>query len=130
MDHKHLKKLLVVDDDKDILVITRYALGKMEGVDIHYIASGELALQEAVDFQPDLIILDVMMPRLDGIAVLKRLREKQETQKIPVIFFTAKVQKEEVDSYQKLGILDVIFKPFDPMSLSSVILSIWEKQFY
>jgi CheY-like chemotaxis protein len=75
---------------------------------------------------PDLILLDVMMPRMDGIATLKALQLLPNLAHIPIIFLTAKAQKYEVEDYFKLGIADVIVKPFDPNTLGSAIVRIWE----
>lgn len=125
--NKELKKLLVVDDDPDILKITQFSLKNLKGLQTHFVSSGKEAIYEAKTFLPDLILLDVMMPVMDGIAVFKTLKTQQETKDIPVCFFTAKVTKEEIDSFFALGACDVILKPFDPITLSKKIQEIWEK---
>ena len=76
-------------------------------------------------FRPDLILLDVMMPGMDDPAMLSALRRTRYGSKIPVIFMTAKVQPQEVEGYHDLGVLDVIPKPFDPMTLTRRIQNIW-----
>lgn len=78
-------------------------------------------------FKPDVILLDVTMPGMDGPATLKTLRQQPRTAAIPVIFMTAKVQADEVAHYKSLGGLDVIAKPFDPMTLSATIRRIWAR---
>lgn len=123
-----LTKVLVVDDDDDTLVIARYSLKNLKDVEVKYASSGGAAVKEALRFQPDLILLDVMMPDMDGMATLKEIRSLTAISHIPVVFFTAKAQKEEIDSYIQAGVLDVIVKPFDPIHLGEVILKIWNKQ--
>ena len=75
----------------------------------------------------DLILLDVMMPGIDGPTTLGKLREQAETREIPVIFMTAKVQPSELDHYRAIGALDVVIKPFDPMTLAAQLREIWER---
>ena len=87
--------------------------------------SGHDALGLAESFRPDLILLDVMMPVMDGPATLTALRRTPHGSEVPVIFMTAKVQPQEVEAYRDLGVLDVIAKPFDPMTLTQRIRSIW-----
>ena len=84
-----------------------------------------MALERLALKAPDLILLDVMMPGMDGPSTLKALREQPLTATTPVIFMTAKVQPYEVAEYKRLGALDVIAKPFDPMQLSATINAIW-----
>lgn len=127
MSTKPLKKLLFVDDDEDTITLVQYCLETLKGVDIQYAYSGEEALQKAFQFLPDLIILDVTMPKVDGITVFKLVHQDARLATVPIIFFTAKVQKNEIESYFKLGIIDIIIKPFDPITLPSTILSIWKK---
>lgn len=127
MANKPLSKILIVDDDEDTLVIAKYALAPLKEVTCKTVTSGQAALQEAKSFLPDLIFLDVMMPEMDGVATFKAIRETKEIAHIPVVFFTAKVQKEEIDSYIKLGGVDVITKPFDPISLPNKVQEIWGK---
>ena len=113
-------KLLYIEDEADIREIAAFAL-EDEGFDIIFCESGEQALEKAASFQPDLILLDVMMPGMDGPTTLQNLRKLPEIESTPVIFLTAKVQPNEVQSFLNLGAIDVIPKPFDPMSLPSQI---------
>lgn len=85
------------------------------------------ALAAAPDANADLILLDVMMPGMDGVAPLSALRGLPQTTDIPVIFMTAKVQASEIQHYMCLGVTDVIAKPFDPMTVSARIGEIWQK---
>ncbi|HAA56751.1 MAG TPA: hypothetical protein DCE42_18440 [Myxococcales bacterium] len=122
-----LERILFVEDDLDIQEIARLALQMVGGFDVSLMSSGEEALEKAKDLNPQLILLDVMMPGMDGPSTLRELRKMPEFTNIPVIFMTARVQPHEVAEYKELGALDVISKPFDPMTLSNTILSIWEQ---
>ena len=113
-------KLLYVEDEADIREIAEFAL-EDEGFEIIFCESGEQALEKAGTFQPDVILLDVMMPGMDGPTTLKNLRELPGLETTHVIFLTAKVQPNEIQSFIKLGAIDVIPKPFDPMTLASQI---------
>ena len=116
-------KLLYVEDEADIREIAEFAL-EDEGFEIEFCESGEEALQKAVDFQPDVILLDVMMPGMDGPTTLLNLRKIPGLENTPIIFLTAKVQANEIESFLQLGAIDVIPKPFDPMALADQITQI------
>lgn len=116
-------KILYVEDEADIREIAHFAL-EDEGFDIVFCESGVHAIKNAKKFQPDLILLDVMMPGMDGPTTLKKLRELPGFESIPVVFLTAKVQPKEVQNLYDLGAVDVIAKPFDPMTLANLIRSI------
>jgi len=117
-------KILFVDDESDIRTIAQMAL-KHAQYDVDLCDSGKAALERAKTFKPDLILLDVMMPDLDGLETLKKLQKDAELRSIPVIFISAKVQKREVDEYLKLGAIGVISKPFDPLTLGKSVDAIW-----
>lgn len=120
-----LQRILMVEDEADIREIAQLALEAVGGFQVKLCASGREALQEAPLFAPDLILLDVMMAEMDGPSTLAQLRRLPQLARTPVIFMTAKVQPHEVASYQALGALDVISKPFDPMTLSATVREIW-----
>ncbi len=124
-----LKRILFVEDDPDIQVVARLALQTVGGFSVETCSSGQEALVAAPTFQPDLVLLDVMMPGMDGLSTLKALREISETEKTPVIFLTAKVQTHEVTQYKEAGAIDVISKPFDPMTLAATIHRLWTKHY-
>jgi len=115
-----MNRILFVDDDEDIRTIAYLSLTAVGGWQVTLADSGALALEKAVQDPPDLIMLDMMMPGMDGLATLQRLREDERTSSIPVIFLTAKVQKTEVDRYRSVG-AGLIVKPFDPMKLPDEI---------
>ena len=112
-----IEKILIVDDDEDILAVTELAARAIGKWEVILARSGQEALDAAREAAPDVILLDAMMPGLDGIATLAKLRGEPATAKIPVIFLTAKVQKHELEQYLTLGALGVIRKPFDAMAL-------------
>lgn len=127
MTARPLTKLIIVDDDVDILKIMEFSLEFMEGVTIKYCHSGREGIAEALEFQPDLMLVDVMMPVMNGIELLHEMRLNPSLTHIPVVFLTAKLQKNEVDVYHKIGVEAIIAKPFDPISLPDTIRTLWAK---
>jgi CheY-like chemotaxis protein len=121
-----LHRILYVEDEPDIQAVAKLALEMVGGFTVKVCSSGEEALREAAAFAPDMILLDVMMPGMDGPSTLKALRELPSLAELPVAFMTAKVQPAEVAHYKTLGARDVIAKPFDPMTLASQVRAIWE----
>lgn len=121
-----LQKIMCIDDEEDILDVLKLALETVGGFEVHICPVSKNAVAEAEAFKPDLILLDVMMPEMDGPATLKHLQAHPEISKIPVIFMTARVQQSEVNEYLALGVAGVIAKPFDPMSLPGQITKLWE----
>ena len=121
-----LQRILYVEDEPDIQAVAKLALEMVGGFTVKVCSSGEEALREAVAFSPDMILLDVMMPGMDGPSTLKALRALPSLAELPVAFMTAKVQPAEVAHYKTLGARDVIAKPFDPMTLASQVRAIWE----
>lgn len=122
-----LTRILYVEDEPDIQMVARLALEALGGYVVDICNSGDEALQRAPGFQPQLFLLDVMMPGMDGPSTLKMLRALPQFANTPVIFMTAKVQPGEVAGYKELGAVDVIPKPFDPMILASKVQDIWER---
>ena len=119
-------KLLYVEDEADIREIAEFSL-EDEGFDIVFCESGEQAIEKAGDFQPDVILLDVMMPGMDGPTTLQNLRKLPGMEATPIIFLTAKVQPNEIQDFIALGAVDVIPKPFDPMALANQIRDILKR---
>ena len=111
-------KVLMVDDEADIRRVARLSLTRLGGMEVVEAASGKEALAEAVREAPDAILLDVMMPGMDGPAVLAALRADPQTAHIPVVFLTAKAMTSEVERLQGLGAVAVLTKPFDPVTLA------------
>jgi len=122
-----LNRILIVEDEPDIQTIAKLVLESGGGFTVETCTSGSEAIEKAPAFKPDLILLDVMMPEMDGPTTLKELRLIKQLSLTPVIFMTAKVQSHEIEGYKNLGAIDVITKPFDPMQLSNIVMEIWSK---
>ncbi|MEQ1657734.1 MAG: response regulator [Hylemonella sp.] len=120
-----LERILYAEDEPDIQAVAKLALEMLGGFTVLICGNGHEALAKVKDFAPDLILLDVMMPGMDGPTTLEKLRADPATAGIPVIFLTAKVQPAEVAQYQSLGALNVIAKPFDPMTLAAQVKQVW-----
>ena len=120
-----LEKVMLVEDDSDIRTVAGMALERVGGLKILACESGAQALEMVAGFAPQLVLLDVMMPGMNGPEVLQALRQRADTAAIPVIFLTAKVQEGEIAKLRALGALDVIAKPFDPMTLAATVRSLW-----
>lgn len=123
-----LERILYAEDEPDIQAVAKLALEMVGGFKVLICNSGTETLERVSEFAPDLILLDVMMPGMDGPSTLQRLRANPATAGIPAIFLTAKVQPAEVLQYQEMGALDAIAKPFDPMTLAANVRAIWEKR--
>lgn len=123
-----LRKVVYVEDEADIREIAQLALELVGGFEVQIYASGSEAIAKTAAFAPELIILDVMMPNMDGPSTLANLRTIPELVNTPVVFITAKVQPNEVASLLALGALDVVAKPFDPMTLATQLSEIWTKR--
>lgn len=122
-----LKRILYVEDEPDIQAVARLALEALGGFEVEVCGSGQEALEKAPSWLPQLILLDVMMPGMDGPGTLAKLRAIPSLSTIPVIFMTAKAQPSEILAYQAMGALDVIPKPFDPMTLAATVKTIWAR---
>lgn len=120
-----LTRILHVEDDRSIQAVAKVALEAVGGFRVLSCSSGQEALDQVRGFAPDFILLDVMMPGMDGPQTLARLAALIDLQRIPVVFMTAKVQPAEIAEYRRLGARDVIIKPFDPMQLAAQVRQIW-----
>jgi len=120
-----LQRILFVEDEEEIRAVARMALEAVGGFEVVECASGAEAVAAAPTANADLVLLDVMMPGMDGFATLAALRHLPATAHTPVIFMTAKVQPSETASYLALGAIGVIPKPFSPMEVSNEIRRIW-----
>ena len=129
MNPAALQTILYVEDDADIQTVAQIALEVVGGFTLQTCSSGREAIAVATSgFQADLLLLDVMMPEMDGPTTLGVLRQVPATATTPVIFMTAKVQASEVEYYQSLGAIGVIAKPFDPMLLAQQVRALWERK--
>jgi len=121
-----LQKILYVEDEADIQKVAKLALETVGGYDVMICGSGAEALEKAPGYDPDILLLDVMMPGIDGPDTLLALWKIGALKNTPAIFLTAKAMPSEVERYQEMGTLGVIAKPFDPMGLADKVRSIWE----
>ncbi len=126
MTKRSLKRILLVEDDTDIQEVTTLLLSHMGDFEVQACGTAAEALQAAQAFDPDLILLDVMMPGLDGHGAFEAFRQMPATAMTPVIFMTARVQPHEIMEYRQLGSLGVIAKPFDPDTLADTIKGMWD----
>jgi len=123
-----VNNILYVEDEVDIQTIAKIALEDIGGFNVKICSSGQEAIELIESFNPDLILLDVMMPGIDGPETLKRLKKLNLLGNSSIIFMTAKVQIQEIEYYKSLGALDVISKPFDPITLADKINEIMDNQ--
>lgn len=124
---KELRKVLFVDDDEDIHMILKMCLKEIPQLEVRSAFSGSEALELAQASPPDLIILDVMMPKMDGPETLQALKKLPSLQAIPVVFLTAKAEKSELEGLLKCGAKEVLTKPFDIKTFPKQILDIWNR---
>jgi CheY-like chemotaxis protein len=122
---KPLTRITYVEDEPDIRVVAEIALAELGGFTVDTCGSGAEALERAPAFKPDMVLLDVMMPVMDGIATFRALQADQRLAEVPVVFMTARVQSHEVESYKAIGVKGVIPKPFDPLTLADQIRAMW-----
>lgn len=122
-----LSRILHVEDDPSIQAVVKVALEAVGGFRVLSCSCGQDALDQVQGFAPDFILLDVMMPGMDGPQTLAKIAQLVNIDQIPVVFMTAKVQPAETEHYRGLGACDVIIKPFDPMQLATQIRQIWNR---
>ncbi|MEO0351233.1 MAG: response regulator [Cyanobacteria bacterium P01_A01_bin.15] len=120
METKHI---LIIDDDADIREATQLCLELTGHWDVWKASNGPEGIAIAQSKAPDVILLDMMMPGMDGLAILQRLQDNPKTQQIPIIILTAKAQSHEQEYFGQLKVLSVITKPYDPMTISDQIFS-------
>lgn len=113
-----LGRVVVAEDDPDISAVVMLALGRVGGLEVTACADGRAVLDLVPHLLPDLYLLDVMMPEMDGLETLRRLKLEPRTAAIPVIFMTARVRPTDLETYYRMGVAGVIAKPFDPLTLT------------
>lgn len=121
-----LQRVLYTEDEADIREVAAISLEDVGGLDVRLCPRGEDTLAAALEFAPQLILLDVMMPTQDGIATFRLLKEHPLLAEIPVIFLTAKAQKREIANLMETGAIGVIAKPFDPLTLADEVRRLWK----
>ncbi len=121
-----LQRILLADDEPDILEISKIALETVGGFEVSVCTSGRTLLERLSEFEPDLIIVDVLMPDMTGPEVLREVRRRPELNSVPVVYLTGVIQEDELEELRGTGVADVILKPFDPMTLADRINGIWK----
>jgi CheY-like chemotaxis protein len=121
-----LQRILLADDEPDILEISKIALETVGGFEVSVCTSGTTLLERLTEFEPDLIIVDVLMPDMTGPEVLREVRRRPELNSVPVVYLTGVIQEDELEELRGTGVADVILKPFDPMTLADRINGIWK----
>lgn len=120
-----LKRVVHIDDEPDIREIVNMSLALVGGLEVTQFPSGEEALPHIADAAPQLILLDVMMPNMDGEETYRRIRDIPGLENTPIVFMTAKASNTDLTHLRELGALDVLVKPFDPMSLAEQVKAIY-----
>jgi len=123
---KPLERVLCVEDDEDIRRILRLALERIGGMTVDLVADPAAAIERIAEFRPDLVVLDWMMPGIDGPTLLRKMRETPALASLPVVFATAKASPREIAELAALGAAGVISKPFAPKELPAKLRAIWE----
>jgi CheY-like chemotaxis protein len=124
---RELTRITYVEDEPDIRAITQITLEAIGGFTLNVCASGQEAVAAVSAFRPDMILLDIMMPGMDGVQTYHCLRAMPDMMDVPIVFLTAKAQRHELNGYEALGAAAVISKPFDPITLPDQLRSIWER---
>lgn len=121
-------RILIIDDEDDIREVAALSLETVAGWEVETANSGALGLARAIEYQPDAVLLDVMMPGMDGPTTFRELRKNPATSHIPVLLLTAKVQSSDQRRFADLGVEAILFKPFDPLTLATQIADVlgWE----
>ena len=118
---------MLADDEPDILEISKIAIETIGGYEVAVSTSGKELLEQLIVFEPDLIVVDVLMPDLTGPQVLEELRRVPEYADTPVVYLTGVMQREGEDDLRATGVVDIILKPFDPMTLADRLEAIWKE---
>ena len=123
-----IRKVLLAEDEEDIRKVAQISLQFRGGWEVSLASDGEDCLAKAAQERPDLILLDCMMPKMDGYETCRRLKKDPELRQIPVIFLTARAQETEIRKGLALGAVGYLIKPFNPMSLAAEIREILESK--
>lgn len=122
---KQLEKVMLVEDDPDIAVLARIAIEEFGGLQFVHHASGADALDSIAEQKPDLLLLDYRMPGMNGAEVMSAVRNSEDGRDLPIVFMTASLMPRHVQRLRDLGALDVLAKPFDPLTLAERLKAIW-----
>ncbi len=127
MSERTLERIMYVDDEPDVRKVAKISLELVGKFELCLCGSGREAIAQAQQFRPDLILLDVMMPEMDGPTTLAALRGIESLASTPVVFVTAKAQSAETKCYRNLGAVEVFTKPFQPMQLPNQLRELWRR---
>jgi CheY-like chemotaxis protein len=127
MPDRPLNRICYVEDDEDIQRIVRMSLERVGKMTVEVVSDPTLAIEAMTSFKPDLVMLDWMMPKMDGPAVFQQMKLRPETSALPVVFITAKAAQRDLDELMKMGAAATISKPFSPKDLPEQLRAIWDK---
>ncbi len=127
MPDRPLNRICYVEDDEDIQRIVRMSLERVGKMTVEVVGDPTLAIEAMTSFKPDLVMLDWMMPKMDGPAVFQQMKLRPETSALPVVFITAKAAQRDLDELMKMGAAATISKPFSPKDLPEQLRAIWKK---
>jgi CheY-like chemotaxis protein len=127
MPDRPLSRICYVEDDEDIQRIVRMSLERVGKMTVEVVGDPTLAIEAMTSFKPDLVMLDWMMPKMDGPAVFQQMKLRPETSALPVVFITAKAAQRDLDELMKMGAAATISKPFSPKDLPEQLRAIWKK---
>ena len=125
MPAQPLNRICYVEDDEDIQRIVRMSLERIGKMTVEVVGDPLLAIERITAFKPELVMLDWMMPDMDGPTLFRKMKEFPETKSLPVVFITAKASHRELDELRKLGAAGTISKPFSPKDLPEQLRAIW-----
>ena len=127
MPDRPLIRICYVEDDEDIQRIVRMSLERVGKMTVEVVGDPTLAIDAINAFKPDLVMLDWMMPKLDGVSLFRQMQARPDTQALPVVFITAKASQRDLDELVKIGAAGTISKPFSPKDLPEQLREIWKK---
>ena len=126
MPAQPLNRICYVEDDEDIQRIVRMSLERVGKMTVEVVSDPMVAIDRMIAFSPDLVMLDWMMPGMDGPTLFRKMREVPETRNLPVVFITAKATQRELDELRSMGAAGTILKPFSPKDLPTQLRAIWQ----
>ena len=127
MPERALNRICYVEDDEDIQRIVRMSLERIGKMTVTVVGDPTKAIDAIIAFKPDLVMLDWMMPMMDGPTLYKHMKARPETSALPVVFITAKAAQRDLDELKSLGAAGTISKPFSPKDLPDQLRAIWTK---
>ena len=127
MPERPLQRICYVEDDEDIQRIVRMSLERVGKMTVEVVGDPTMAIEAMTAFRPDLVMLDWMMPKMDGPTLFRQMKQRPETSALPVVFITAKASSRELDELLTLGAAGAISKPFNPKDLPDQLRAIWAK---